>query len=283
MGAGDGAYEQSRRQADRAARLREELARAEAAERSWSAGAEGERRVAAALEALVGWQVVHDARWPGRPRANIDHIAVGPAGIVVVDAKNWSGSVGVRDGVLRQNSHRRDRATAGVVDAVSAVAAILEPQHRLAVRPVLCLAGAGADSRPVRTADGVVVVGVEHLWQVLAETGAVALSEEEVAHVVGYLRHQLLGPASPALQTTRTLQTAAFATEPARSLPGAKAPRSGRPRTRPAQASPARGRQPAARRRRRGDPPGIILLKLAGAGVALMVALNVLGSLGAPG
>lgn len=35
------------------------------------------------------WTVLRDVARPGRPKANIDHVAVGPAGAFVIDAKNW--------------------------------------------------------------------------------------------------------------------------------------------------------------------------------------------------
>ena len=56
-------------------------------------GNEGERVVGALLDELVpeGWVVLHDRRKrPGSP-ANLDHVAVGPPGVVVIDAKNWTG------------------------------------------------------------------------------------------------------------------------------------------------------------------------------------------------
>ncbi len=43
-----------------------------------------------------GFAVLHDRRIPGT-RANIDHIVVSPAGVFVIDAKNWSGRVEQRD------------------------------------------------------------------------------------------------------------------------------------------------------------------------------------------
>ncbi len=43
-----------------------------------------------------GFAVLHDRSIPGT-RANIDHIVVSPAGVFVVDAKNWSGGVEQRD------------------------------------------------------------------------------------------------------------------------------------------------------------------------------------------
>ena len=84
-----------------------------------------------------GFDVFHDVHWPGRQRANIDHVAIGPPGILVVDAKNWSGNVTVRDGVLRQNGYARDREVAGVNKAsqdvgglLSSLGAARHPGHR---------------------------------------------------------------------------------------------------------------------------------------------------------
>lgn len=56
----------------------------------WAAGAAGERRTAAALAGLEreGWVVLHDVRPPGK-RWNLDHVLVGPAGVVVVETKQW--------------------------------------------------------------------------------------------------------------------------------------------------------------------------------------------------
>ena len=38
-----------------------------------------------------GWRVLHDRRRQPRSPANLDHVLVGPAGVFVVDAKNWTG------------------------------------------------------------------------------------------------------------------------------------------------------------------------------------------------
>jgi len=91
--------------------------------------------------------VLHDVRWPGRRRANIDHIAIGPAGILVVDAKNWSGAVTTHRGRLRQNGHPRDKELEGVLRAGVDVAALLPPASVPRVLPVLCLAGLTRNSR----------------------------------------------------------------------------------------------------------------------------------------
>lgn len=46
-----------------------------------------------------GWQLLADRRWPVARAANIDMIAVGPGGVLVVDVKAWA-EPGVRDGRL---------------------------------------------------------------------------------------------------------------------------------------------------------------------------------------
>jgi hypothetical protein len=65
---------------------------------AWRKGAEGERIVGSALDALCGGgvaSVLHDRKIPGS-RANIDHIVVAPTGVFAVDAKRYSGRLEVR-------------------------------------------------------------------------------------------------------------------------------------------------------------------------------------------
>ena len=71
-------------------------------QRAWRAGGRGENRVVRVLVDLddVGWRVLSDRQWPGTRTANIDVIVVGPAGVFVVDAKNWSREVRVEGGRL---------------------------------------------------------------------------------------------------------------------------------------------------------------------------------------
>lgn len=62
---------------------------------NWSAGAEGERRTERVLLPLAreGWSVRHDL--PAR-YGNIDHVAIGPGGIFLLDSKAPSGNLEVR-------------------------------------------------------------------------------------------------------------------------------------------------------------------------------------------
>ncbi|HEV8116278.1 MAG TPA: nuclease-related domain-containing protein [Acidimicrobiales bacterium] len=61
--------------------------------KAWAIGAVGERRVGEALRSCEGVHVLHDRLMP-HSRANIDHIAVAPSGVYVIDAKRYEGNVG---------------------------------------------------------------------------------------------------------------------------------------------------------------------------------------------
>ena len=66
---------------------------------NYQIGAWGESRTARALVPLLndGWTVIHDiSRW----KSNLDHVLVGPAGVFVLDTKNYSGAVTVERGGL---------------------------------------------------------------------------------------------------------------------------------------------------------------------------------------
>ena len=220
MEAGWGAEEQATRRSRKVQRLRQErdadaaarsaveaeLERARRQQRAWAVGAEGERLVAATLETLApyGWTALHDLHWPGRPLANIDHIAIGPGGVVVIDAKNWSGHVAVESGTLRQNGYRRDREVEGAAQAAQAVAALFQPQHRQGVHAVICLAG--QDQTPTVCEPGVVVAGRLQLAQLLLSLPT-RFSPYDVADIGRHLGRTLGEPArdgSPAARVPRT-------------------------------------------------------------------------------
>ena len=131
--AGESAQDLARRQRERAERL------LRSAER-YEQGAHGERATGAILDELRqhGWAVYHDVRWPGRPRANIDHVVVGPPGVFVIDSKNWSGRIDVFDQTFRHNGRRQDKVVASAGDAALAVAALVGPDACATTRSVLC-------------------------------------------------------------------------------------------------------------------------------------------------
>jgi Nuclease-related domain len=59
---------------------------------AWRRCAAGERRTARLLDPLErhGWAVLHDLAVPGS-RANIDHLVIGPGGVLVIDSKHYRG------------------------------------------------------------------------------------------------------------------------------------------------------------------------------------------------
>jgi hypothetical protein len=60
--------------------------------RAWRRGATGERRTARLLAPLERhrWAVLHDLAVPGT-QANIDHLVIGPGGVLVIDSKRYRG------------------------------------------------------------------------------------------------------------------------------------------------------------------------------------------------
>ena len=104
-------------------------------QRAWADGQRGEEQAAAALAKRLrgsGVVLLHDRRRPGSRSANLDHIAIGPGGITVIDAKRLKGPVRVeRRGLLhprvelRVAGRDRTRLVAGVEDQMRAVAEVV--------------------------------------------------------------------------------------------------------------------------------------------------------------
>lgn len=81
-------------------------------ERAWRRGAEGEETIARRLARLQrdGWTIVHDLPI-GDHGANVDHLAVGPAGAFSLNTKNLTGRVWVGGDDVRHNGQRTDYAS----------------------------------------------------------------------------------------------------------------------------------------------------------------------------
>ena len=117
------------------------LGQAPAHERAWERGAEGEERAAGRLERLLAGTdifLLHDRRIPGSG-ANIDHLAVGPGGVTVIDTKRLVGKVEVRGRgarlELRVGGRDRTKLLDGAERQRSAVEAVIEAVD---VRAALC-------------------------------------------------------------------------------------------------------------------------------------------------
>lgn len=166
---------------------------------AWKVGAEGEERVAEVLTAVAGVEVLHDRRVP-RSRANIDHVVVGPSGVVVIDAKKYAAgsAVEVRDvgGLLRTDRRLyvggRDRTK--LVDAVrgqvEVVRAALGPDlAHVPVRGALCFVGASWGWRMrTKTVGGVTAVWPKGLPDLVAGVGPYG---DEVGRIAAQLRRAL--------------------------------------------------------------------------------------------
>lgn len=77
--------------------------------KAWEVGARGEEKLGRRLDGLKSETVhlLHDRRIPGS-RANIDHIAVCPSGVFVIDAKKYKGrpSLRVDGGFFRERTEK---------------------------------------------------------------------------------------------------------------------------------------------------------------------------------
>lgn len=184
--------EHARRKANREARVRERHPRIGGAllalggdpphERAWERGAEGEERVAAILGARLddGVRVLHDRRIPGS-RANIDHIAVGPSGVWVIDTKRYRGRVDVSKpplfGSAKLTVGGRDRTAlvGGVARQVALVtAAAAEIAPGVPVHGVLCFVEGDLPLLGTLRVGDVRVIGPKRLAKVIDAGGDVS-------------------------------------------------------------------------------------------------------------
>lgn len=138
------------------------LLRPSQAEIAWRKGAEGEEVVGRALDALggAGIRALHDRRMPGS-RANLDHVAIGPTGVLTIDAKHYAGRLEVRrrrqelwiKGNDRSKLLAQAKRQADVVRAVLAQAGLTG----VPVHPALCFVGTKVPLLSPRQAGGVLL------------------------------------------------------------------------------------------------------------------------------
>lgn len=221
--------------------------------------------VVAVLNALSaqGWRMLHTTRWPGHPGHAIEHVAVGPGGVVVVSVPHAT----VHDEAL-------DGPQEDLSCATSAVTALVAPRHRRTVRGVLVVA---PGTEPPTRAPVVESARLETWLTSLVQV----LTPLEVVLVSAYLRDRLNPLTTPrATQVPRPAPPAEppgadpAVTEPATTAPTPVATGSTPPAsasTAPVVTSPTDepARRPRPRRRRRWWQPG------SGTTTALVVAVGV--------
>lgn len=118
---------------------------------AWQRGAVGEERLAERLKELPGtFRVLHDRRIP-RTRAKIDHIAVGPSGVWVIDAKRYKDkrpALHIEGGILRP---RVESLRIGGRDGTKLVDGVRSQVDRVTAAPMTPAfpsSGCSAFSRP---------------------------------------------------------------------------------------------------------------------------------------
>lgn len=135
-------------------------------------GAKGEEWVAHELAFLSAEYTVFNGLRLGGGKQNFDHIIVGPAGIFVVETKNWKGSVEFRDGKLFAGGKEPSRPPIRQVkDAAAELVAHLDEVGcgDLPIHSVLCFLGTELPEE-VMNVNGVVVCAGARLADVLQET-----------------------------------------------------------------------------------------------------------------
>jgi UvrD/REP helicase N-terminal domain/Nuclease-related domain len=183
--------------------LEAELRRAYARQTGFAAAAFSEPRTALALRPLEerGWRVLHDRRWPGTTRANIDHLVIGPPGVAVVDTKHWAGPVELRGGRLFACEDDRHEAVEDLLRLVAAVEEMVldlgtgpdqVPVGLSAVHvlPVLALTSFSGPRRADTRVGRVRLTALRQLPTLLAAQPTV-LSPDNITRVADYLHEQL--------------------------------------------------------------------------------------------
>jgi hypothetical protein len=154
---------------------------------AWRRGAVGERRTARLLDPLErhGWAILHDLAVPGS-RANLDHLAIGPGGVFVIDSKQYSGRLQLDSSGRLWHGRYPLAATLRAVSFEADQAAQVLPDPGVAVVPIVAVHGAQVPWDKVVT-DGVPVVAARHLPSMLRQLPAV-LGPERVTGLADQAR-----------------------------------------------------------------------------------------------
>jgi hypothetical protein len=147
---------------------------------AWRRGAAGERRTARLLGPLeqLGWVVLHDLAVPGS-RANIDHLAIGPGGIFVVDSKQYRGRLQLDGSGRLWHGRYPLAATLQAVSFEADQAARVLPDPGVVVVPIVAVHGAQVPWGKV-VMNGVPIVPARRLPSMLRQLPAVLGSERVV-------------------------------------------------------------------------------------------------------
>ena len=147
---------------------------------AWRRGAAGERRTARLLAPLErqGWAVLHDLATPNS-QANIDHLIIGPGGVLAIDSKYYRGRLRLdTDGMVWHGRHllvSALRTTLWEADKADEVLGVADVQ----VAAIVAMHGLSVPWGVLR-AEGVTVVPARRLPDLLGALPLV-LGPERVA------------------------------------------------------------------------------------------------------
>jgi hypothetical protein len=147
---------------------------------AWRRGAAGERRTARLLGPLeqLGWVVLHDLAVPGS-RANIDHLAIGPGGIFVVDSKQYRGRLKLDPSGRLRHGRYPLASTLQAVSFEADQAAKVLPDPGVVVVPIVAVHGAQVPWGKM-VMNGVPIVPAQRLPSMLRQLPAVLGPERVV-------------------------------------------------------------------------------------------------------
>jgi hypothetical protein len=154
---------------------------------AWRRGAAGERRTARLLDPLErrGWAVLHDLAVPGS-QANLDHLAIGPGGVFVIDSKQYRGRLQLDASGKLWHGRYPLASTLRAVSWEADQAARVLPDPGVAVVPIVAVHGAQVPWGKV-VSEGVPVVSARRLPSMLRALPAV-LGPERVTAVADQAR-----------------------------------------------------------------------------------------------
>lgn len=138
--------------------------------RAYAKGARGEETVAAELNRLTGgWYLFHGIQLPGN--RDIDHIAVGPTGIYLIETKCWSGKLSILDGRLWVNG-RLPRT-----DPILQVRLLMHELQQAVptlpkIKPILCLVSRNFIQGEIN-ADEILVCSHQRLEQLMTQAPSI--------------------------------------------------------------------------------------------------------------
>jgi hypothetical protein len=155
--------------------------------RAWRRGAVGERRTARLLAGLErhGWAVLHDLAVAGS-RANLDHLVIGPAGVFVIDSKQYCGRLRLDPSGRLWHGRYPLAPTLRAVSFEADQAALVLTDPNVVVVPIVAVHGAQVPWGKVVT-DGVPVVAARRLPSMLRQLPTV-LGPERVAGLADQAR-----------------------------------------------------------------------------------------------